>query len=144
MGMGAIWHCIRYVGGLTGDLLPGGTAGGLLLAGTAAGLLLLGTAGAARAQTLSGYFPAGVPGYDTMPGVTVLTRTRPDYQLPGIPVDSFLVSPSIDESLGYDSNVLGGPGSPSSWTLGTAPTVTVRSDWSRDSVAGVLGLDNTR
>ena len=143
MEMGAIWHCIRYVGGLTDNLLLVGTAGGLLLVGIAGGLLL-GTSGAARAQTLSGYFPAGVPGYDTMPGVTVLTRKRPDYQPPGIRVDSFLISPSIDESLGYNSNVLGSASSPSSWTLGTAPSVAARSDWSRDSVAGVLGLDNTR
>jgi hypothetical protein len=133
--MGAIWHGIRRVGGLTGILW---------LAGTAGGLLLVGTVGAARAQPLSGYFPAGVPGYDTMPGVTVLSRARPDYQPPGIPLDSFLVAPSFEEGLGYDSNVLGGPGSPGSWTLGTYPAVQARSDWSRDAVAGILGLDDTR
>ena len=142
--MDSIWHCIRRVGGLTGSLLPASTAGGLRLASAAGILLLAGTVGGARAQTLSGYFPAGVPGYDTMPGVTVLSRTRPDYQPPGIQVDSFLVSPSIEEGLGYDSNVLGGPGSPSSLTLGTHPSVTARSDWSRDAVAGILGLDDTR
>jgi hypothetical protein len=65
--MDAIWQCIRRVGGL------------------ASILLLVGAAGAAQAQLLSGYFPAGVPGYDTMPGVTVLSRARPDYQPLGIP-----------------------------------------------------------
>jgi len=124
--MAAIWHRIRRVGGPAGILL------------------LVGTAGAARAQPLSGYFPAGVPGYDTMPGVTVLSRARPDYQPLGIPVDSFVVSPSIEEGIGYDSNVLGTAGSPGSWTLGTHPSVQVRSDWSRDAVAGILGFDNTR
>jgi len=126
MDIGAIRHCIRRVGGLAGILL------------------LAGTAGAAHAQTLSGYFPEGVPGYDAMPGVTVLSRTRPDYAPLGIHVDDFLVSPSFEEGIGYDSNVLGGPGSPGSWTLGTHPSVRVASDWSRDSVAGVLGVDDTR
>jgi len=142
--MRTIWHCIRYVGGSAGSPLLAGTAGGSLLVGTVGLLLLVGTVGAARAQTLSGYFPAGVPGYDTMPGVTVLSRARPDYQPPGIQADSFLVSPSIEEGLGYDSNVLGGPGSAGSWTLGTHPAVQARSDWSRDAMAGILGLDDTR
>jgi hypothetical protein len=132
MDMGAIWQNIRCVGGL---------AKSLPLAG---GLVLLGAAGAARAQTLAGYFPTGVPGYDTMPGVTVLSRARPEYQPLGIPVDSFVVSPSIEEGIGYDSNVLGGPGSPGSWTVGTHPSVQARSDWSRDAVSGILGLDDTR
>jgi hypothetical protein len=142
--MPAIWQSIRRVGGLAGTLLPAGTAGAMLLAVATGGLLLVAAAGAARGQTLSGYFPMGVPGYSTMPGVTVLSRARPDYQPLGIPVDSFVVSPSMSEGLGYDSNVLGGPGSPGSWTLGTQPSVQVKSDWSQDSVVGVLGLDDTR
>jgi hypothetical protein len=124
--MGAILHGIRRVGGLAGMVL------------------LVGTVGVARAQPLSGYLPASVPGYATMPGVTVLSQPRPDYQPPGIPIDSFLVSPSIVAGLGYDSNVLGGPGSPGSLTLGTHPSVTARSDWSSDSLVGILGLDDTR
>jgi len=131
----AIWQSIRRVGGL---------AGTLLLASAVGGPLLVGALGVARAQTLSGYFPPGVRGYETMPGVTVLSRARPDYQPPGIPIDSFLVSPSIEEGLGYDSNVLGSPGSPGSWTLGTHPSVQVKSNWSRDAVSGILGLDDTR
>jgi hypothetical protein len=142
--MPAIWQSIRRVGGLAGTLLPAGTAGAMLLAVATGGLLLVAAAGAARGQTLSGYFPMGVPGYSTMPGVTVLSRARPDYQPLGIPVDSFVVSPSMSEGLGYDSNVLGGPGSPGSWTLGTQPSVQVKSDWSQDSVVGILGLDDTR
>ncbi len=124
--MGAILYGIRRVGVLAGMVL------------------LVGTVGVARAQPLSSYLPASVPGYATMPGVTVLSQPRPDYQPPGIPIDSFLVSPSIEEGLGYDSNVLGGPGSAGSLTLGTHPSVTARSDWSSDSPVGILGLDDTR
>ncbi len=134
-GMGAIWQCIRRVGIL---------AGSLLLAGFAGGLLLVGIAGAARAQPLSAYIASGVPGYDTMPGVTVLSRARPDYAPEGIRVDDFLFHPSFEEGLGYDSNVLGGPASPGSWTVGTHPSMQVSSDWSRDAVSAVLGVDDTR
>jgi hypothetical protein len=125
-GMGAVLHGIRRVGVLAGMVLP------------------VGTVGVARAQPPSSDLPASVPVYATMPGVTVLSRPRPDYQPPGIPIDSFLVSPSIEGGLGYGSNVLGGPGSPGSLTLGTHPSVTARSDWSSDSLVGILGLDDTR
>ncbi len=151
--MDAIWHCIRRVGVLAGSLWLAGNAGGLwlacnagglLLAGIAGGLLLVGIAGAARAQPLSAYIASGVPGYDTMPGVTVLSRARPDYAPEGIRVDNFLFHPSFEEGLGYDSNVLGGTGSPGSWTVGTHPSMQVSSDWSRDAVSAVLGVDDTR
>ena len=124
--MGATLSHLRRVGGLAGMLL------------------LASLAGAARAQPLSAYFPAGVPGYGTMPGVTVLSRARPDYDPPGIRVDDILIHPSLEEGIGYDSNVLGGPGAAGSWTLGTHPAVGVASDWSRDAIGGVLSLDDTR
>lgn len=125
-GMGASSSHFRRFGGLAGILLLASLAGG------------------ARAQPLAAYFPQGVPGYGTMPGVTVLSRARPDYEPPGIRVDDLLISPSIEEALGYDSNVLGGPGAKGSWMFGTHPALRVGSDWSRDAVAGVLGLDDTR
>jgi hypothetical protein len=124
--MGANWFCLRGVDGLIGILM------------------LIGAAGAARAQPISSYFPSGVPGYGTMPGVTVLSRARPEFAPDSIHADGFLVDPAIEEGVGYDSNVLGGAGSPGSWTLGTHPSLRVTSDWSRDAVAGVLGLDDTR
>jgi hypothetical protein len=124
--MGANWICLRCVGGLAGILL------------------LVSTVGAAHAQTLSGYFPTGVPGFGTMPGVTVLSRARPDYAPDSIRADGFLLDPSIEEGVGFDSNVLGGRGAPGSWVLGTHPSLRVTSDWSTDAVAAVLGLDDTR
>lgn len=119
--------------------------GTLRCVGGVLGLLLLASlVGAARAQPLDAYLPAGVPGFGVMPGVTVLSRARPDYDPPGIRADGFLLHPSFEESVGYDSNVLGGPGAAGSWELGTHPSVRVNSDWSRSAVAGVLGLDDTR
>lgn len=128
--MGAIWQCTRRVGDLAGILM------------------LVGFAGAAHAQTLSGYFPEGVPGFGTMPGVTVLSRARPEVTPPGFRGDGYLVAPSFEEGAGYDSNVLGGAsaagGQPGSWTLGTHPSLRVNSDWSHDAAAAVLGVDDTR
>lgn len=109
------------------------------------GLLLLASLiGAARAQSLDAYFPAGVPGFGVMPGVTVLSRVRPEYAPPGIRADGFLLHPSLEEAVGYDSNVLGGPGAAGSWELGTHPSLGVASDWSGSAIGGVLGLDDTR
>lgn len=117
----------------------------LRLLGRLVGILLLASlAGEVRAQPLAAYFPQGVPGYGTMPGVTVLSRARPDYQPPGIRAGDMLISPSLEAVVGYDSNVLGGPGAKGSWMVGTHPALRVSSDWSRDAVAGVLGLDDTR
>jgi hypothetical protein len=124
--MGAVRFLLRCLGGLVG--IP----------------LLASLARPAAAQPLATYFPAGVPGFGTMPGVTVLSRTRPNYEPAGLREDGFLINPSLEEAVGYDSNVLGGPGAAGSWTLGTHPSVRAVSDWSRDSLGMVLGIDDTR
>jgi hypothetical protein len=100
--------------------------------------------GGVRAQLLADYFPEGVPGYGTAPGVTVASRERPDYDPQGVRVDSFVLHPGIDESLGYDSNLLGGANGLGSWVIGTRPSLLVNSDWSRDSLGGYFGLDDER
>ncbi len=98
-----------------------------------------------RAELLSTYFPDGVPGYGTAPGVTVASRARPEYDAPGVRMDTFLLHPTVEESTGYDSNVLGAAsGGQGSWLIGTKPSLLVNSDWSRDSLGGYLGLDNER
>jgi len=97
-----------------------------------------------RAQLLSAYFPSGVPGYATAPGVTVLSRARPDYNSLGARLDSFMLLPRLDEGLGHDSNVFGGSSGRGSWIVGTHPSLLVNSDWSRDALGGYLGLDDTR
>jgi hypothetical protein len=114
-----------------------------LAAGVAIGGLA--TYGGVRAELLSTYFPAGVPGYGTEPGVTVVTRERPDFDPPGIRVGSFLLHPLLDEGLGYDNNVFGSSdGARGSWIVGTHPSLLVSSDWSRNSLAGYIGVDDRR
>src|SRR5579871_3847594 len=98
-----------------------------------------------RAELISTYFPEGVPGYNTGPGVTVTSRARPEYDPPGIRADSFVLHPQLDESLGYDSNVLGNGQSPrGSWVVGTHPSLLIGSDWSRNSIGAYLGVDDER
>ncbi len=97
-----------------------------------------------RAELLSTYFPDGVPGYGTAPGVTVSSRARPDFDPQGIRLDSFVLHPQLEQSLGYDSNVFGGTPQRGSWIVGTHPSLLVASDWSRDSLGGYLAVDDSR
>src|ERR1700722_20831561 len=66
--------------------------------------------GGVRAELLSSYFPAGVPGYGTAPGVTVASRERPDFDPLGTRIGDFIARPQIEEGLGYDDNVFGSGG----------------------------------
>ena len=58
-------------------------------------------------ELLSSYFPTGVPGYGTAPGVTVASRERPDFDPLGTRIGSFMLRPQVEEGLGYDDNVFG-------------------------------------
>jgi hypothetical protein len=100
--------------------------------------------GGVHAELSSSYFPAGVPGYGTAPGVTVASRERPDFDPLGTRIDGFIARPQIEEGLGYDDNVFGGASRLGSWLLGTHPSLLVTSDWSRDSIGGYIGADDLR
>ncbi len=97
----------------------------------------------ARAQNIPTYFPSGVSGYDQQLGVTVLSRLRPLYEMPGIPVDSFVISPTLDQSLVYNSDVTGVAGS-GSFGERTSGNISANSDWDRNSLAGRIGFTNSR
>jgi hypothetical protein len=100
--------------------------------------------GGVHAELLSSYFPAGVPGYGTAPGVTVASRERPDFDPLGTRLGSFILRPQLAEGLGYDDNVFGGSSKLGSWLLGTHPSLLVNSDWSRNSIGGYIGIDDLR
>ena len=113
----------------------------LLVAAGAAGWTAV-----ARGQDLSGYFPQGVPGYDTAPGVTVQSRARPDYDPVGVRAGSFLLYPQVNLGFGYDSNLFGTAPIPGrhlgSWLLDTGASVRASSDWGRDSLGGFFSVDH--
>jgi hypothetical protein len=53
--------------------------------------------GSLRAELLSTYFPTGVPGYGAAPGVTVLSRARPEFDPLGVRAGSFMLYPKLEE-----------------------------------------------
>ncbi len=101
--------------------------------------------GGLRAELLSEYFPNGVPGYDTAPGVTVASRKRPSFDPLGVRTGSFVLRPQVEEGVGYDSNVFGsGNHAPGSWLVGTHPSLLIGSDWSRNSIGAYVGASDLR
>ena len=97
-----------------------------------------------QAQLLSDYFPSGVPGYATAPGVTVASRVRPEYDNPGASLGLFMLHPALAENLGYDDNVFGGSARRGSWLVGTHPSLLLGADHSGDTLGGYFAADDTR
>ena len=112
-------------------------------------LLAIGAAGHAigQYQMLPSLFPEGVPGYDTAPGVTVMSRLHPELMPLGLRYGALRIFPSLDETMGYNSNVLGNAttgGQRGSWQITTAPSLTLGTDWSRNEVGAAVNLQNTQ
>lgn len=99
---------------------------------------------AARAQLLPDVLPTAVPGYGTDPGVTVRTRLRPAFDSLGIRAGGLLVRPGLEESLGYDSNVLARSPASGSWYVRTAPSILMSGGGARDSYGFYANLDDLR
>ena len=104
---------------------------------------------AARAQVpdsymLDQYFQQGVPGTGNTLGTTVLSRARPEYDPLGIRVGDFIVRPELNESVGYNSNVIGQVPAKGSAEVITDATLTVGSDWARNSLGGSFNVTNTQ
>jgi hypothetical protein len=93
-----------------------------------------------RAQNIQSYFPSGTAGYDQQLGVTVLSRLRPLYEPEGIRVGGFMVFPRADQSLFYNSNVTGNPGS-DSFGSRTSASIAAGSDWVRNSLNASASVD---
>ena len=102
---------------------------------------------AAQAQmpdryTLNNYFVSGIPGYGTQLGTTVLSRARPEYDPLGIRVGDFIIRPEVDESVGYNSNIIGQVPAQGSFTEETSASLNFASDWARDSLGGAFNVTN--
>ncbi len=92
---------------------------------------------------LNDYFPDGIPGQADEPGVTVLTRARPDYDPLGIREGAFMIRPTEDEQIGYNSNVVGGLfEAKGSSELESSAGVSVNSDYSRNNIGFSAGVTN--
>lgn len=93
---------------------------------------------------LADIFPDGVPGYGAQPGVTVQSRVRPDTEPPPLRIDGFLVKPRLEETIGYDDNVLSSAARRGSWLMGTNASVLLTSGWSRDALGIFAAVNDTR
>ena len=79
---------------------------------------------------------------ETQPEVTVQTRPHPDYDTSGIHVGSFYVRPSLNEDVGYNSNLFADRSGRGALTVVTTPGVSIASDWSSGSLQAGAGAVN--
>jgi hypothetical protein len=96
----------------------------------------------AQAQLLDSLFPEGVPGYATEQGVTVQSRARPEYQPPGIRIDTLTIRPLLGVSAGYDNNIFGGPSHRGAWEIATQPSVLASTENSIGSAGLYLSAND--
>jgi len=118
-----------------------GTRERLWIFATALILLLLRQAmGAGLAEI----FADGVPGYGTEPGVTVRSRLHPEADPPPARIDGYLVKPTVEQSVGYNDNVLGSANRQGSWLSNTGVSLLIGSGWSRDAFGLFVSGTDTR
>ena len=114
----------------------------LFAASSGVAMWLAGTS-AVRAQVIDQYVNADIPGYDTQAGVTVATRSRPDYDAPGVRLGNFILSPVLSESVGYDDDVTGLPHGKGSALIETNASVNAAGGWSDTKLAAGLSVDDS-
>jgi hypothetical protein len=98
----------------------------------------------AHCQLLTRYLPQSIPGYALDPTLAVLQNGGPDYTSLGIRLGDFVVRPGIDETFGFNDNPLGLIDARSSPVVESGGSVSVNSDWSRDSVNASFNADDLR
>jgi hypothetical protein len=104
--------------------------------------MLLG-AGSAHAQLVDEFFPGAIPGYQANQSGSVINRIQNLDTPTGVEVGDFVIRPEASESAGYDSNLLGQPGTGSP-SLSTSAGVKVNSDWDRDAVGVSANVDENQ
>lgn len=123
----------------------GGTGGTRRAAARTLGLVALGVtfgAGAAHGQAIDQYLNPDIPGYGTGAGITVASRTHPEYDPIGIRYGAYTINPSLTESLGYESNVTGTSNAHGSPTLETNAAIGAVADYTDTNIAGSVDVDD--
>lgn len=90
------------------------------------------------------YLTADIPGLAVEPGVTVLSRQRPEYDPLGIRLGEVTIRPELDETTGFDSNVLGQPAAKGSVVVETNAKVQALYDHSDTSAFVTATVDDNR
>jgi hypothetical protein len=115
------------------DKLWAGPSTRRLVTGSAVATFLVLSAGSARAQLVDEFFPGQIPGYQANLSGSVVNRIENLDDPIGVEVGDFVIRPEVSESAGYNSNLLGQPGTGTP-SLSTSAGVKVNSDWDRDAV----------
>ena len=98
----------------------------------------------ASAQILDQFIDPNVYGVANEPGVTVASRGRPELDPAGVRVGNVVVRPQLNESVGYESNVLGTRRARGSPMVQTTAAISAASDWSRNSAQAEITVDDVR
>ena len=98
----------------------------------------------AQAQLLDHIINPNVTGTGDQPGVTVLTRPRPDYQTPEIRLGSLVVAGDENETIGYDDDVTGYKPFKGSWLVESSALLSAHTDWPSNAVFGAISVDDRR
>ena len=98
----------------------------------------------AQAQLLNQFLPDAVYGQGIEPDVTVVSRARTGYESVGIHSGTVTIRPLVNESLGYESNVLGLSQARGSTLLQTTASLDAVSTQSHGSVNAGLSVNDMR
>lgn len=96
----------------------------------------------ATAQQFDQYLSPYVSGSEQGRGTLVTQRPRTEYDPLGVRVGDFIIRPQLDESAGYNSNVLGTRPAVGSSLISSSPSVTVSSDFARNALGATFGVNN--
>lgn len=108
----------------------------------AVAVALVAVAPAATAQQLDRYFNQGVAGYGAVPGVTVLSRLRPEYEPAGVHVGGVIVNADVAGAIGYDSNATGETRARPSVLVRTDANFLARSNWGRHGAQVAVSVND--
>jgi hypothetical protein len=106
--------------------------------------LLASLSSGAGAEWLESLFPPGITGYDVAPGVTVVSRLRPELNPGGIRAGSETFYPALEEGIGYDDNVLSAPSPVGSWVTSIHPSLLLKTVSVRDSLTAFAEIEDRR
>lgn len=112
-----------------------------------AGLAVWLASNPARAQQrllIDQFLTPDIAGDAGAPGVTVLSRVRPEYAYQGVRAGSFVIRPELQETFGYSTNATGTNRARGSVLNETNATVQALSDWSRHSLGVAFQVDDVR
>ncbi len=97
---------------------------------------------ASQAQVIDQYLNVAIPGYGAEAGVTVASRAHPEYEPQGVRLGSFLITPILSESVGYDDNVTGTSKPRGSPLIETNASVNAAGGDSSTTIVSAISMDD--